>query len=960
MGLVNNKGHGALGIRARMRDFVSLIDTSETEKTVIVELQPVQEISEWAPDQDGAFISAVDFSFDGVRRDIIDVRSLIDPTLKRVETVEACRAEERTFFYDPELLIIAGDAKWDDGDTEWDDGTSRWDQFTQLLVHLTGNVDPDETTIVAVHSFGFAPKGMVQPQFGPLKLLNGDFEDFTGGEADFWENFEGSGFLEWDDGSLTWDDGSSEWDGLLQAVFEATNPFNVREGESALGMVVAAGGIVSVRQNLTDEFTPGKIYRFYGAYKTQGDVTAQIVISNDLDTPGNSIFEDGRSVDPSTNHLIDLQGTGGEYRRFSIDFLAFDTTHEFLLRAVSGGGAGEVFWDDVDVRRIWSYKYFEPRVQMSAIPETRSGTHDVFFGRKNVGVGSVRLVNANGGDFDRGYFYELVPKLEWMNQNCIVRWGGEFPPLAPGDESQEILLEDFENAFTGLIQSQNLSDEQYEMGLQDLRSFFHASIPIQLYDIGLFAQMDPQLQGNVRPLLFGRKNNINPPRIQLSLIGNYGNYEIADVTDAPNGIFSVDTVFAYEDQEAATSLDAARRITLTEDIDYIVDLDEGNIAVINDVGPFVVTVENNIIEWQDGPLPIVETFLPTGLFTATQLAAVIELAMEGTTGNDYSVTYDQLTHEFTISRLSGAGTFNLATNFGDDKDIAIWPLIGFDKNSNKTGGGPYTSDEPVFTDVDQQHVIRVNAQGFKDDSPGSFTGAGTSLINKGADILQVIIRNYMKKSVDLIDQDSFEDARTGAPEELAAYFGEPTSTKDIFDALEFSNAASITVNADGIVFYKTNIENVTSPPPLVDDKDIEEHVEEFEVADVYQTIRIAFDQDPTSEEFLAVEATDDSVVPRLGRPDTRTFETFLKNRTDAVTRANFFLDLANTPPRKIVLNLLGGRFIRFDIGDKIDLTIDRATGVDGQIQNKIMRIVSIRKRPQDGKVNMEVTDNTPV
>jgi len=36
MGLVNNKGHGALGIRARMRDFVSLIDTSETEKTVIV------------------------------------------------------------------------------------------------------------------------------------------------------------------------------------------------------------------------------------------------------------------------------------------------------------------------------------------------------------------------------------------------------------------------------------------------------------------------------------------------------------------------------------------------------------------------------------------------------------------------------------------------------------------------------------------------------------------------------------------------------------------------------------------------------------------------------------------------------------------------------------------------------------------------------------------------------------
>ena len=101
------------------------------------------------------------------------------------------------------------------------------------------------------------------------------------------------------------------------------------------------------RQNLVDEFTPGKIYRFYGAYKTQGDVTAQIVISNDLDgLGGDSIFEDGRTVDLDTKHFIDLSGTGGEYRRFAIDFIAFDTTHEFLIRAVSGGGAGEVFFID--------------------------------------------------------------------------------------------------------------------------------------------------------------------------------------------------------------------------------------------------------------------------------------------------------------------------------------------------------------------------------------------------------------------------------------------------------------------------------------------------------------------------------------------------------------------------------------------------------------------------------------
>lgn len=957
MGLVNNRGHGAMGIRTRMRDFVSLIDTSETEKTVIVEVQPVQEIQGWAPDQDGAFVASVDFSFDGVRRDIIDVRSLIDPTLKRVETVDACRAEEGTFFYDPEQLFTPS-GLWDDGVTEWDDGVSKWDQFTQLFVHLTGDVDPDDTTIVAVHSFGFAPKGMVQPQFGPRKLLNGDFESFTGGQADDWEIFEGTGFTEWDDGLTSWDDGTTTWDELLQAIFEATDPFNVREGDSSLGMAVAAGGITSIRQNLDDEFTVGKIYRFYGAYKTEGDVTAQVVVSNDLDTPGDSIFEDGRTVDAATNHFIDLQGTGGEWRRFSIDFIAFDTSLQFLLRAVSGGGAGEVFWDDVDVRRIWSYKYFEPRVQMSAIPETRSGTHDVFFGRKNIGVGSVRLVNSNGGDFDRGFFYELVPQLEWMNQNCIVRWGGEFPPMAPGDESQEILLEDFEKAFTGLIQGQSLNDEQYEMGLQDLRSFFHATIPIRIYDIGTFADMDPNLQGEVRPLLFGRKENIPPPRYKSSIAG-YGLYEVADTTDAPNGIFLVNAVYAYVSTEAADNADPTQRILLTEGVDYSVDLLEGDVSVLNDVGPFVVTTENNVIEWQDGPLPIWEAFIPVGLYTATQLAALIEATMEPVTGNDYSVTYDQATHLFTIERLTGAGAFALATNFGDDKDIAIWPLIGFDKNADKTGSTIYTSDVAVFESADANHIIRVDAQGFKDDNAGTFTGTGESLIDKGADMLRVIIRNYMKKGEDVIDQASFEDARSNAPEEVAAYFDEPVSTKDVFDALEFSNAANIIVNADGVVFYKVDIENIAKPPPLVDDKDIEEHVDEFEVSDVYQTIRVAYDQSPSSGEFEAVEEIDTSVVPRLGRPDSRTFETFLKNRADAKAKAQFFLDLANSPPQKIVLNLLGGRFIRFDIGDKIDLTIDHATGTNGRVQNQIMRIVSIRKRPQDGKVNLEVTPNTP-
>lgn len=957
----NNLGHGSLGLRARMRDFVSLIDSSETEKTVIVELQPIQEINGWSPDLGGAFIANVDFIFDGVRRDIIDVRSLVDATLKRVETIAENRTTPGTFFYDPELEIEAT-GFWDDGITEWDGGL-KWDQFTQLHVHLSDGSDPDDTTIVAVHSFGFAPKGVVQPQFGPRKLSNGGFELFTGGEADDWITFEGTGFAEWDDGVVSWDDGTSTWDELLQALFKATDPFNVRKGLCALGMATAGGGITSVFQEVgdapTEGFTPGKIYRYYGAYKTEGDATAQIVISNDLITPGDSIFEDGRSVATGTNNILDLQGTGGEWRRFSIDFLAFDTVLSFLLRAVSGGGPGQVFWDDVDVRRIWSFNYFEPRVMRQAIPETRTGTHDVFFGRKNVGVGSVKLIN--GDDF----FYGLIPELEWMNQNCIVKWGGEFPPLTPGDPSQEILLEDYERAFTGLIQSQEVTDLNYSMRLQDLRSFFHATLPNLIYDIDVTPAMDPQLQGKPRPLLFGRKENITPPRLGLTGFG-YGLYEIADTSEAPNGIFSVDQVFAYENQEAALALDPASRLLLVEGVDYSVDLDAGTISILNNPGPFRVTIENNAIDWRDGAgaLNIFEAFIPVGLFTAQQLAAQMEAVMEPVSGNDYQVSYNRTLQKFVFSRISGGAgvTFVLRTNNGANKETSVWPLIGFDKSANTpvvASGVDLIADEVVFSDPDTQNVIRCDAQGFKDNNTGTFTGFGEGIINIGADMLRVILVNYMKKSFNVIDEATFIDARTSAPEEIAAYFGEEISTKDIFDALEFSNAANIIVDADGIVFYKVNISNVAGIPPLVDDKDIEEHVEEFDVADVFQTIRIAFDQSPSTGVFEAIEAIDTSVVPRLGRPDSRTFETFLKESTDARDRAQEFLDLANAAPRKIVLNLLGGRFIRKEIGDKLNLSIGRATGLNATIQNEIFRIVSIRKRPQDGKVNVEVTDNVP-
>lgn len=941
----DNKGHGAMGLRDRMRDFVDLLDATHAERTVVVEMQPIREITEWSPDLNGAYVANVEFLFDGIRRDIVDVKSLVDPTLVRVETVDECRDTPRTYFYDPEVEFTQALLFWDDGISQWDSG-QQWDQFTQLFVHLTNDFNPNDTTIVAVHSFNFAPKGMVQPRFGPSKLLNGDFESFIDSEAEFWEVVEGTGFTEWDDAISTWD-GLTAWDEILQVLFQETVAFRV--GTSALCMSVTTGNVISIKQAIGSAFTPGKIYRFYGAYRTGGGATAQIAISTDFATPGDSIYSDGRTVATGSTIHIDLRPTGEAWRRFSFDFIAFGTTLEFMLRA-DGVTNGEVCWDDLDVRRVWSYDYYEPRIQSNAIPETRVGSHDIFFGRKNIGVGTVKLINANN------YFFALLPELEWMNQNCIVMYGGEFPPQHPNDVSQEILIENFERAFTGLIQGQEVEDENFRTDLQDLRSFFHSTLPLNLYDVLQFPTMNPDLQGDPRPLFFGEKGNITPARIVADPATGYGTYEIADTEDAPGPIESIDAIYSYLDSTSAANQVATNRILLTLGVDYTQDLPGGRFSIINDVKPFLIDNTNNLIDFNDGAGSVELASIPFGLYTAGSLAAEMQTQMDAVSPGIITVSYSNITHKFTISTTATA--LDLLIKTGANASTSIWKTIGFNPSADKTGAVTYTSDEAVFESADEDHILRVNAHGFIDDINGTFTGVPEQLITIGADILRVILRNYMKKPFTVIDETSFDDARVNAPEELAMYLNNQVSTKEIFDDLEFSNEASIVVDADGKVFYKVNLMSIGSAQLLTaDDKEIQAYVGEYNVQDIYQTIRIAFDQDPTTNKYRAVEETDPSVVIRLGRPDSRTFNTFIKHENDARVRAAALLELANVAPRKTTVNLLGGKYIRLDVGDKIVFTRENALGIGGTIQEETMRIISIRKQPQTGRVNLELTDN---
>ena len=927
-------GHGRSGLQDRLQDFIDLTSFSANSKDAVIVLKPIMEVTDWSLDDGTTYVIPFEQRFDGFRLDVSGVKSLLDTGLTRVESLALCRSTAGSFFYDSEEEFESAIAQWDDGVTKWDNGVTKWDQFPKLYVHLTDGSNPTATTVVVQLSVYFSNRSMVQPELGPNKLINGKFANWTDGALDNWDSVV-TGVAEWDDGVTNWDDGST-WDPSFLIISQESTI--VRRGSSSLNHSVSGSQTAVSNRTLTDEFIVGKYYRVFGYYRATSDgATPKISI----DDGTNYITLDGRHRE-SSEQLIELQGTGEEWREFFFDFRAWATTLNLKLHTVGSGSGGSVYWDSFEFKRVWRFNQCDPRLNSSSVPRLSTGSSDIFFGGKSIGSGSISILNGDG------LIEKLVGSYEWLNQEVLIYTGRS------SLDGQEIPLNDYRLAMRGLIQRITVDDEAVKYSVQDIRAFFHRVLPPNIYDDVTFANLNTKsFLGKPRPIFFGVKSNITPVRIDLTA-DLFGVYELCDVSLAPNGITAVDTVYAYLDTTAANEKRVDKRIELVEGTSYSVDLNLARITILGDIGPYEITTANNKIDFDEGGSSLVAT-LNEGLYTAAGLAAEIQLQMIAAGSANLVCTYSNSTYKFTIGK--GSGTLNLLIKTGDNKEIAVWKTIGFKPSADNTGSLSYEGDSAVFTDVDRNHTVRADAQGYKDDSLGTFTGIPSSLIETGADIARVILVKYMGKSTSIIDEDSFVFARQRAPESLAIYLNELTSTQDIFNRLEFSNIANIVVNGEGNVFYKVYVGEIPANIKTINDHAISSFRGEKSTSDVYSAIRVAYDRDPSSGVFKTRQASDESVGLRLGRPELKEFQTYLKLSDSALSAANRMLELARSAARKISVDTEGGEFVDLEVGDKVKLNRNRALSRGGKITDEVFRIISITKQQQEGKVGMDLTDD---
>jgi len=935
----NLLGHGQLGLRSNMRTFKDLLDQSGSHRDILAVVEPVLTVNNWSLSSGNIYVAPFEYTYKGIRRDVKSVSSVGDPNLERAETAAGITSGQ--YYYQPNEKFNQSIFKWDGGTVEdiWDDGVLRWDQFPQLYINLSDDADPNNTTVVAHLGFHFSTKAQSHPTLGPDILDGiGDFENFTGQTPDGWALGGGD-------------------------ATPSKETSDVFHGTACLKLSLDGTESADYRNVYVDIANPvdTAVYRLSGYYKTvitTGSAVAFIKVQDD--TTLTSIEVDGRLL--RSNRNLALTDTAGYWRSFCFDFY-WDGTHlpndmRILLAIVKGGGIADLYFDNIKLQRVWRYEFYEPRMTNSSIPATSAGSNDIFFGGKRTSTGGIGFINNDK-------FFEVAGgQLEWINQRSNIFVGGRFlsdPTDAsdadPYTEGQEILFSDMRQAYSGLIQRLKVSDSLAEIDMQDVRTYFHIKLPRRVYaDTDFVNLYTTDWQGKVRPIFFGVKTNITPARIDYETSYNkYGKYEICDCTDAPNGIKAVDVVYAYTNKAQADLSDASSRLTLIEDTHYTVDLDLGRFTIDVDVGPYeIIAGENDGLDFTDG-VGANTAWLDAGLYTAADLASHIQTMADAESADTITCTYSDSTNQFTIA--SDGGTLELDIQDGPNKDRSVYKTIGFTDTANKTGATSYTGDDATFTSVDTDHIIRVNAQGYKDDAAGTFTGTGSALIEIGADICKTLLIKFMSRPASSIDTASFEDARSRSTETLTMFIKTSTSSKDIFERLEYSNIANIVIDGEGVVHYEVYTGAVPTNTAVIFDRDIMEFSAQKGYEDIYQTIRVLYDEDPTTGEQRAREATDTSVGVRLGRQDIKEFPTYLKYSDNATSVCNRMLELSKQAARKFTIGVLGGSLIDHKVGDKVRIERDRALGDSGDLRQQSFRILSIKKDYLKGLVTIEVTDD---
>lgn len=399
----------------------------------------------------------------------------------------------------------------------------------------------------------------------------------------------------------------------------------------------------------------------------------------------------------------------------------------------------------------------------------------------------------------------------------------------------------------------------------------------------------------------------------------------------------------------------------------VLDLEPGGYMFLAGDKYLTVTDQEAILECEDYR-SIMETALPPNVYTLAEFPALAEEDV----GRRRAMLFGVKTNIKPV-RLSGAnpllGTYEISDptpragptldsiqavyayeseEFAEKKDAnhRTTLVLSTDYTQDLTNG----TITIILNGGSDPFILRVDATGYRDDASGTYTGSANAVIKKGPDILRFILGRVVDAARDLganaIDNASFVAARTDCPQELGVYLGDDTiTTQDFLDRLEVSGFADIVTSGAGTIFYNARATQSADGAPHLRDRDFLAFAGWLSADDVYGTVEVRYDRDPTTGEWLSASATSDGTALVQGRPHPRAFESWLIDGGDADDAVTQLQALAAAPIRQFEV-ACKGKLLQSKVGDLVLLTRDQAlAGADEEpsLTDYEGRILSLKK-----------------
>lgn len=817
-------GHGALGLRDRIRPFRDLMLDNGGSRRCYLDLKPAKVITGWVLDSGTVYkttISAASLTYAGVTRAIVGLESLILPRLlTRVERL--ADVKPGAWFWDDSSLTPGGTA--------------------DLYLELPDSSDPSGTTVVAHLLFTMSTRAGEVDAGGGLRVVEvhpvvGD-EKAPNARMNTWGS--ATDLTDWSEDNV----GASG----VSVTRESTDPlegaYAARIAPGGSGLAATSGGGIGSAGAIVAQ---DRDYYVSVAYRTSQDMPAgleaRLVVGLFNGFVTYYMDADGFSSSTGGAEGFLVAPTFGEWRRALFVFRApieVDSCFAQLRLYNATGGAitgGFVDFDDFHFRRIYRYALYEALLSDASIAEVEIESQSILFGAKSVGIGSLSFLDRDGD------ISKALASLLLFRKPAAVFVGGTF---ATGED---LARDDWRAWYPAIIERPTFTDGRIALSLEDARSKARAQVFASSYRGADAGTLDGAAEGLPKPLLFGQtlEHIIAAAAVDVDANGYayyefvdptvpqadatpvilpdgysfkaYPNKELADAdlkgyevvtpitsssvanpttitTPRPHGLTTGDSIVISGHAGSTPSINGTRTVTVTGPTTFTIPV---NVTVAGAGGKLVSSADfeitNQNTRWHvkrdirnyrydragDDVGTDAAFYFDTELSGAPgdkvarvnvegpawRVAAELQAAMRAAVGGGdtaTTVTYSESTHQFTVARSGGGAVLNLRirNTYNPESHKQSWKLVGFKTDQDKTGATTYTSDNATFGDHKADHVLRFAGGGFKDDASGSIIGLAGHSLNTPPAAASWILQKVLSEPPASIDLVSFKAAHETA------------------------------------------------------------------------------------------------------------------------------------------------------------------------------------------------------